>query len=154
MSEGAGVNNRAVTPRLSPAMSSRRLLVLVFVRDYIQRHGGSPSLREIANAMAISTVSVKRHLDKLIDQGELSRTPGTRGLRLPTMREAAVRCLREHGFLIDEDLLRIDRQRVTEKQLLPPPVLSYRSVRASGGRGDEEDGRRDRKRGSTGRAAE
>ena len=124
MSEGAGVNNPAEL-RLSPAMSSRRLLVLVFVRDYIQRHGGSPSLREIANATALNIVGVKRHIDRLVEQGELVRTPGPRGLRLPTIREAALLCLREHGFLIDEDIKTIRRSAGTEKQLLPPPTLSY-----------------------------
>lgn len=142
MSEGAGVNDPAT--KLSPAMSSRRLIVLAFVRDYIQRNGGSPSLREIANALAVSTVRVKRLLDRLIEQGELVRTPGPRGLRLPTMRDAAVRLLREHGFLVDEDLLRIDAANpgVTEKQLLPPPTLTYQRTRtpASAGEGRGGDG--------------
>jgi hypothetical protein len=142
MADGAGLNERDEAPaaRLSPAMASRRLLILVFVRDYIQRNRGSPSLREISNATGVSVVGVTRHLVKLVDAGELLRTPGPRGLRLPTMRDAALRLLREHGFLVDEDLLRIDRARGgTEKQLLPPPTLTYRRpLKRESGDGDQD----------------
>lgn len=68
------------------------------------------------------------------------RTPGPRGLGMPTMRDAAVRLLRQHGFLVDEDLLSVEREGVTEKQLLPAPALTYRRRRTSGGRGDGESG--------------
>lgn len=148
MSVGLGVNDRddQVPPRLTPAMTSRRLLILVFVRDYIQRHGGSPSLREIANAIGTSPIQIKRHLDRLIEKGELVRTPGPRGLGLPTMLDAALRCLREHGILNDQDLMRAGHLRpappgVTEKQLLPPPVLTYhRSIERERGDGKRGNG--------------
>jgi repressor LexA len=54
----------------------RREKVLEFVRDYIDEHGFAPSIREIARAVGVrSTKAVKYHLDILVDEGLLKRTP-------------------------------------------------------------------------------
>jgi hypothetical protein len=120
--------------RLSPTMSSRRLLVLAFVRDYIIANRGSPSLREIANALETNPVRIKRAIDKLVAQGELMRAPGPRGLRLPTMLDTAKRQLREAGWIVDEDVHRIG-QCVTQSQLPAPPDLTYRRAGSGDGNG-------------------
>jgi len=61
----------------------RREKVLEFVRDYIDEHGFAPSIREIARAVGVrSTKAVKYHLDILVNEGLLKRTPRqARGLQ-------------------------------------------------------------------------
>ena len=54
----------------------RREKVLEFVRDYIDEHGFAPSIREIARAVGVrSTKAVKYHLDILVNEGLIKRTP-------------------------------------------------------------------------------
>ena len=89
--------------RLRPDMTSRRLLVLAFVRDYIARWGASPSYGEIANGLSISPTRARQQVKALVSSGQLLRRPGPRGLSLPTLRDEALRLLREHGYVIDED---------------------------------------------------
>ena len=61
----------------------RREKILEFVRDYIDEHGFAPSVREIGRAVGInSTKAVKYHLDILVTEGLLKRTPRqARGLQ-------------------------------------------------------------------------
>ena len=61
----------------------RRKKILEFVRDYIDEHGFAPSVREIGRAVGInSTKAVKYHLDILVTEGLLKRTPRqARGLQ-------------------------------------------------------------------------
>ena len=56
--------------------------ILAFVADYIRRHGVSPTIREIANGIGLSSAgSVQWHLAKLKAEGLLSETGGkTRSL--------------------------------------------------------------------------
>lgn len=89
--------------QLTPEMTSRRLLVLAFVRDYLTLYGSSPSYGEIANALRCSPTRVRQHVKALVAAGQLLRRPGPRGLSLPTLRDEAVRQLRELGWSIDED---------------------------------------------------
>ena len=57
--------------------------VLVFIRQYQQEHGVIPSQREIAEGCYISQPAVGRHLDRLEQQGIISREPGkARSIRL------------------------------------------------------------------------
>ena len=79
-------------------MTSRRLLVLDFVRTYILRYGGSPSYGEIANGLGISPTRARQLVQALVKSGQLLRTPGPRGLALPALRDEAVRQLRELGW--------------------------------------------------------
>ena len=61
----------------------RREKILEFVRDYIDEHSFAPSVREIGRAVGInSTKAVKYHLDILVTEGLLKRTPRqARGLQ-------------------------------------------------------------------------
>lgn len=54
-----------------------------FVRRYVEEHGFAPSVREIGKAVGISsTRAVKYHLDILVREGLLERSPGqARSLR-------------------------------------------------------------------------
>jgi len=113
--------------RLKPEMSSFRLLVLGFVRDYWTDHGGSPSYGEIANALDTNRMRVKRAVLALVDDGELLRTPGARGLRLPDQHENALNRLRELGYAIDPErkVVSFPGQPVTKPTLPVPPELDY-----------------------------
>lgn len=88
--------------RLRPEMSSRRLQVLRFVRDYIGQWHGSPSLGEIERGLGIARHTVKDAIESLVHDGLLLRAPGPRGLRLPTERDQALRVLRELGWQVVE----------------------------------------------------
>ncbi len=50
--------------------------ILQMILDYIDEEGGSPTLREIADAVGLQHASsVVRHLDHLEASGYISRTP-------------------------------------------------------------------------------
>lgn len=61
----------------------RRSRILEFVRTYTGEHGFAPSIREIGGAVGIkSTKAVKYHLDIMVNEGLLKRTPRqARGLQ-------------------------------------------------------------------------
>jgi repressor LexA len=55
----------------------RREKIIGFVRRHIEEHGFAPSVREIGRAVGVrSTKAVKYHLDILVEQGVIERTPG------------------------------------------------------------------------------
>ena len=57
--------------------------VYAFVKTYIQQHGYSPSVREIADGCYIHFSTAIRCLDKLEARGRLARDPGkARSIRL------------------------------------------------------------------------
>ena len=70
-----------------------------------------------------------------------------RGLRLPSVREEAIRQLRELGYVVDEDIGKIlppDPLRALST-LLPPPELDYPSRRRTGDiDGQQAEGSRSR----------
>ena len=107
-------------PRLSATMASQRLLVLDFVRGYIERWGGSPSLGEIGNALNIDRKKVQRAIRSLAAEGMLLRTPGPRGLALPGSEAEAIRQLQALGWVVDADCAL-----ATKAGLLPPAALDY-----------------------------
>jgi len=111
--------------RLKPEMASFRLLVLGFVRDYIERHHVSPSQGEIRNALETTRSRVRDALRSLEGDGLIHRRPGQRGLSLPSMREDAIRLLREEGFRVDEDLKTLAPPADPHSTLLPAPELDY-----------------------------
>jgi hypothetical protein len=132
--------------RLTPAMSSRRLQVLDFVRDYIASHNEAPSLGEIANGCSIGRTRAHQLVRTLIRQGHLMRRRGMRGLMLPTAIEEAKRQLREAGYRIDEDFEdAASAPPCTNSRLLPLPPLDYLENRQRGDEGGDsgDDGRDD-----------
>lgn len=122
-------------PRLRPEMASLRLLVLAFVRDYLEEHHGSPSYGEIAAALDCSRDRVKKTVKQLVRAGDLLQVSGPRGLSLPTLREQAIRLLREHGYTVDPEAHSVHPPGapITNPPLLPPARLTY----------PEDDGDRD-----------
>lgn len=116
-------------PRLTAEMGSFRLLVLGFVRDYWSEHGGSPSYGEIANGLGTYKNRVKRAVDSLVAGGKLLRTPGTRGLRLPSDRDKAIQLLRDLG---------IDLHPVTNPTLPVPAELDYPRDAEQGDQDDKQ----------------
>lgn len=124
-------------PRLKPDMASFRLLVLAFVRDYLEKNGASPSYGEVAAALSSGRTRVKLAIRSLAAEGLLLRKPGPRGLALPTMRDEAIRQLRELGWTVDEDI-GVARSPGTNPSLLPPPELTYPAPRIETESGDGE----------------
>lgn len=129
--------------RLSPVMSSRRVLVLNFVTAYLARRGVSPSLREIAAGCGIGVKQVQRTLQRLERAGEIRRRRGEmRSISLVdrksiTVAEAVLR-LRSEGWQVDEDVF--DR-RVTKSGLIGLPVIGHTAGRDdAGGSGNGADG--------------
>lgn len=114
--------SRHIPPRLTPEMASFRLLVLKFVRDYFAEHGASPSYGEIAAGLDSNHKRVRKAVQRLARDGELIKVPGPRGLALPDKRAEAIRMLRDQGFIVDEDILKIG---VRDWPLLPQPELDY-----------------------------
>lgn len=106
------------TLRLQPAMASRKLLVLAFIRGYIARWGGSPSISEIAEGTKSSKGAVKVALRALATEHRIIRRPGNRGITLPERVADALRELRDAGFIVDDDVLRAPPPP-------PAPVLDF-----------------------------
>ncbi|WP_375290896.1 LexA family protein [Qipengyuania sp.] len=129
--------NDAEWVKLTPEMASFRLLALAFIRDYVGRTGQSPSYGEIAAALDSNRNRVRKAVKSLAEEGLIIRTPGHRGLALPSMREEAVRQLRALGWSVDEDAEQAIPP-VTNPPLLPPAALTYPSRRSS--EKDETDG--------------
>jgi repressor LexA len=58
-------------------MTPMRIVILDFIRDHIERRGYPPSVREIGDAVELtSTSSVHHHLRRLERIGVLARTSG------------------------------------------------------------------------------
>ena len=111
--------------RLTPEMGSFRLLVLGFVRDYIEAHHVSPSQGEIRNALDTTRSRVRDALRSLEGDGLIHRRAGQRGISLPSMRDDAIRLLREEGYRVDEDMKTFSPPDDPHSTLLPPPELDY-----------------------------
>ena len=132
---------RAFPDRLSPEMASFRLLVLAFVRDYIGMMGVSPSYGEIAARMdnGCTRSRVRAAVKSLVRDGLLIKIKGHRGLRLPSIRQEAIKQLRDLGWVVDEDSKTALRPR-PNPTLLPPPGLDYTTSRDPLSRDGETDG--------------
>lgn len=113
------------TPRLKPAMVSRKLLVLAFVRDYIASWQGSPSYGEIAAGVGVSQTRAKQLVKALVKEHRLLRRPGTRGLSLPARHREALQALREAGWNVSQDNKLAVAPDCPKTTLQPPPVLDY-----------------------------
>ncbi|WP_370189288.1 hypothetical protein [Qipengyuania sp.] len=117
---------RQVKAKLTAEMASFRLLVLTFIRDYWNDVGASPSYGEIAAGLDSNRDRVRKAVKSLNRDGLVLRTPGPRGIKLPSVLEESVRQLRELGWRVDEDLQEA-RAPVTNSPLLPPAALTYPS---------------------------
>jgi repressor LexA len=68
----------------SPSLTANQQRVLDCVRRYFDRHGRSPTLREIAENLELSShSSAQDYVEALVRKGALERLPYHRGLRLP-----------------------------------------------------------------------
>lgn len=68
---------------------AQRTDILSFIKQYIKKHGYSPSVMEIGHAMGYkSTSSIKSQLDTMIALGMIETdAPGTaRAIRVPGMK--------------------------------------------------------------------
>lgn len=122
--------------KLAPDMASFRLLVFAFVRDYIGLMGASPSYGEIAAKLTSNRKRVMKAIRWLEREGLVLRTPGPRGLKLPSMREEAVRQLRDLGWIVDEDAKVAGPPTglpVTKRTLLTTSALDYHPERGTEG---------------------
>ena len=134
--------------RLTPAMASFRLLVLDFVRNYLERNGASPSYGEIGAGLDCSRTQVKRAVKSLVRDQLLLQGDTPRSLALPTERDRALRALRGLGFRVDEAARTIAAP-VADPPLLPPAALRYPDlddeeceINGSGEKGGGETGSR------------
>ncbi|HEY9242567.1 MAG TPA: transcriptional repressor LexA [Streptosporangiaceae bacterium] len=76
----------------SESISPRQVTILEYIRESVQRRGYPPSLREIAQAVGLSSQStVSYHLSALVKKGYLSRGRGLprTTVELPTGQDAA-----------------------------------------------------------------
>lgn len=63
-------------------MTPRRLRVLRYIQSYRQKHGVSPTLSEIADALDVAVSNIHFHLTKLKNQGYLDWSTKRRSIVL------------------------------------------------------------------------
>lgn len=62
---------------MSMKITKKQKLILDFLISYLEENGESPSYREIATGVGLSSVaSVAEHIDNLIEKGVLRKNPG------------------------------------------------------------------------------
>lgn len=61
----------------------RREQIMAFIREYRVEHGYSPSIRECAADVDLSINATSRHLDRLVDDGSLRKTPNVQRSLVP-----------------------------------------------------------------------
>ena len=62
------------TPKATPGVT--RAQVLVALKAFINLHGYSPTVRELAAACGINSTSCYLHLTRLITEGRVTEEPG------------------------------------------------------------------------------
>lgn len=79
-------------PKTPPGQTRNQ--IFRFVRERLL-NGVPPTIREVQDAFGFRSVQTAReHLDSLVDEGRLCKTPGmARGYRLPDLQQAAFGCL-------------------------------------------------------------
>lgn len=64
---------------MAPVIYRRQQQIFDFIKQYIQTHGSAPTLREIAQAMGVSSLAtVHEHLMVLVEKGLIRRKDGKR----------------------------------------------------------------------------
>ncbi|MDZ7895335.1 MAG: hypothetical protein U5M50_10480 [Sphingobium sp.] len=94
--------------RLTPAMSSRKLLVKGFIERFFAEHGVGPSLSEIAAATCPDQEggrrSVRKAIRSLAKDGLIEYWPGiARGVRPVGGTQRALELLRAAGWIVNDD---------------------------------------------------
>jgi Mn-dependent DtxR family transcriptional regulator len=105
--KGGAVQNEY---RLTPDMTSRKLQVVSFVKQYISRWGQWPSYGEIGGAMGISPSTARDAVKRAVRDNLLHREPGsrrgvvktaeTRSRLCPTEAAEMLERLREAGVIV------------------------------------------------------
>lgn len=60
----------------------KRRRVLVFVHEFIEEHGYSPTKQEIATHLGVEPKVAAKHVNRLVAEGHLTQGPGPRTIRL------------------------------------------------------------------------
>lgn len=90
--------------RLTPAMSSRKLLVKAFIEQFYAEHGMGPSNGEIAAGTGSDRDQVRRAIKVLSRARLIEYWPGVpRGVRPIGSTERALELLRADGWIINDD---------------------------------------------------
>jgi hypothetical protein len=119
--------------RLTPAMSSRKLQALAFIKRYFVDWGYSPTLGEIGAGLSVSRKRAHELVEALADDGMITVTPGkTRGIHLVdrteelTEHDVLTRLLAE-GWTIGDGsrIILPPGQGVTENGLFLLPLLDH-----------------------------
>jgi hypothetical protein len=118
-------------------MASLRLLVLNFVRGYIGHWNDSPSYGEIAEALGTNRERIRQAVRSLVEDELLLRTPGPRGLALPSDRDHAIRVLHALGYTVFPSGQILPMPPLTNPTLPMIPMLDYLPTRDSGGENGE-----------------
>lgn len=130
--------------RLTPAMASRKLLALGFIKRFFAEHGVGPSFNEIGGALDITSRHAGRLVAALARERLVHHTPGRARSLVPLDCTAdAIRLLRLRGFKVDEDLMQIAQPDVPQSPLMGEAVLDYLPdpEAGSGDGGSDELGR-------------
>jgi repressor LexA len=91
-------------------LTARQEQILGFIRDYGERNGYAPSMREIGGAVGLtSTSAVSYQLSILQDQGHLRRVPGRPRAVEVLLPGAPAACLEAEGLADALDLSSLDR---------------------------------------------
>lgn len=74
---------------MAPVIYKRQSQILDFIRQHIQQTGSAPTLRQIADAIGVSSLAtVHEHLAALENKGLIKKKPGkVRAIDLPSIKE-------------------------------------------------------------------
>ncbi|MFT7485211.1 MAG: repressor LexA [Candidatus Paceibacteria bacterium] len=83
-------------------LTRRQREILVYLGEYTEREGMSPTLEEIAQHFGVNKVTIFGHVGELERKGAISRAaPGiSRGLRITEQDQPALHTAREHSVQI------------------------------------------------------
>ncbi len=109
-------------------LSERQQHMLVFIQDYYQEHLYPPTIREIGEAVGISSTSVVNYnLNKLVDAGMIQRNKDvSRGIRLTSVpRIVPLRGIPILGHIAaGQPITVFPEGRETATRLIWPPTCS------------------------------
>lgn len=59
-----------------------QLQTLLALESYMDTYGRSPTLNELAKMRGLATITIRKHIDALVERGKVKRVAGKRNLRL------------------------------------------------------------------------